>query len=95
MKLAEAERAVGTLPAKRDILSRPGRNVHVPVVPFAIVLRRVVRDPYKVKDRVVCLVVYARSRREALEKAEYHHMKWIEMHKGIAGVVRLPSSGKM
>lgn len=65
------------------------------LVPFVIVLRRIVRDPYKVKDRPMCLVMYARNRREAVEKAEYHHMKWIEMHKGIAGVVRLPSSGKM
>ena len=65
------------------------------LVPFVIVLRRIVRDPYKVKDRPMCLVVYASNRREALEKAEYHHSKWIEMHKGIAGVVRLPSSGRM
>ena len=65
------------------------------LVPFVVVLRRIVRDPYKVKDRPVCLVVYARNRREAVEKAEYHHSKWIEMHKGIAGVVRMPASRMM
>ncbi len=63
--------------------------------PFVIVLRRIVRDPYKVKDRAVCLVVHARNRREAVEKAEYHHSRWIEMHKGIAGIVKMPASRAM
>lgn len=65
------------------------------LVPFVIVLRRIVRDPYKIKDKAMCLVVYARNRHEALEKAEYHHTKWIEMHKGIAGVVRMVACGRM